>query len=185
MAVLSRIKDFIRGLDERELYLYMGGFLAFMLLLLGLLIYLHYSRVNRYMTDLKRLDTQRGQTRKILSNYKSVNLQQARVEEILAENKNFRIGEAYGTIINRLRLGGHQQELPTPTSGETVSGKTEVLLHSHLTGISMKQLTDLLSEIANVIQMYPKDLVIKKMPNAQAVDVDLTVATLEPAATSE
>lgn len=182
MALLTRIREFIKSLDERDLYFYMGGFFGACLLLFGLVIYFHYSRVSRYATDLKRLDTQRGQTRKVLSNYKTVNLQQARVEELLAENKNFRIGEAYQSIINKLRLGVHQQEQPTPTTGETVSGKTEVLLHTHLDRISMKQLTDLLSEIANIIQMYPKDLVIKKTPNAQAVDVDLTIATLEPAA---
>ncbi len=182
MALLTRIREFIKGLDERDLYLYMGGFFGAFLLLFGLIVYFHYSRISRYTADLKRLDTQRTQTRKILTNYKTVNLQQARVEEILAENKNFRIGEAYQSIVNKVRLGTHQQDQPTPTTGETVSGKTEVLLHTHLDRISMKQLTDLLSEIANVTQMYPKELVIKKTPNAQAVDVDLTIATLEPAA---
>lgn len=181
MAPLTRIQSFIKGLEERDLYLYMGGFLAIFFLLFGLTLYLHYRRVSWYTTELQKLDTARTQTRKILSNYKAVTVQQARVEEILAENKNFRIGEAYQSIIRRVRLEYNQPEQPTPTTGETVSGKTEVLLHTHLNRISMKQLTDLLSEIANVSQMYPKDIVIKKTPNAQAVDVDLTIATLEPA----
>jgi hypothetical protein len=182
MAVLTRVKEFIRGLDERDVYLYMGGTLAFLLLLLGIQIYFHYSRVSRHAENLTKLDTQRTQTRKILANQKSVSLQQARAEEILEENKNFRIGEAYQSIISKLGLASNQPDQPIPREGETVSGKKEVLLDSHLSNISMKQLTDLLSAIANVNQMYPKSLVIKKVPNAAAVDVDLTVATLEPAA---
>lgn len=183
MELLNRIKDFIRALEDRDLYIYIASYLAILMLLLMLLIYFHYSKVSSYNEQLKKIDTQRAQTKKILTDYKAVNLQAARVEDILAENKNFRIGEAYQGIINRLGLGSNQTEMPTPAAGETVSGKTEVVLNTHLNGITMKQLTDLLSEIANVNQMYPKDLVIKKTPNSQTVDVDLTIATLEPSTT--
>ena len=47
----------------------------------------------------------------------------------------------------------------------------------------MKNLTDLLSQIAAVPQLYAKDLTIKKVPNTQAIDVDITVATLESSTT--
>ena len=44
----------------------------------------------------------------------------------------------------------------------------------------MKQLTDLLASIAQVPQLYLKDLTIKRSSRGRAVDVDITVATLEP-----
>ena len=70
-----------------------------------------------------------------------------------------------------------------PTTGETVSGKTEVQISSNLRGMSMKEVTDFLMLIAQVPQLYTKDITIKKTPGRPTVDIDITVATLEPSAT--
>lgn len=180
MEFLEKIADFIRGLETADLYKYFGAFFAAMLIPLGLLFYIHYSKVISYKNAIKSVETQRAQTKKILSDYATVNAQKEKVEEILSQNKEFRIGEAYQSILERLGLAARQAEQVTPTTGETVSGKTEILLNSHINSITMKQLTDLLLEIAAIPQMYIKDLVIKKAPNTPTVDIELTVATLEP-----
>lgn len=183
MELLDRIQEFIKGLEDIDVYKYFAAFLAALVVLLTISIYLHYSRVSRYTADLKTLETLRAQTKKILSDYKAVTAQKEKVEDILAQNKNFRVGEAFQSILEKTHLLMHQTDQTAPTPGETVSGKTEILVSSHLNNINMKQLTDLLLQIANVPQMYTKDLVIKKNPNAPAVDVDITVATLEPSTT--
>lgn len=179
MQFLDSIRDYIKEMDESEYYKYFGAFIGALLLLIGLLSYFHYSRVRAYKSDLKMLETQRKQTQKILADYKSVTAQKEKVEDILAQNKDFRIGEAYQTVLEKLGLMLRQTDKTAPTEGETISGKTEIYVSSHLNGLSMKQLTDLLFQIANIPQMYVKDLVIKKNPTMPAVDVDITVATLE------
>lgn len=185
MELINRLKNFISNLEEKESYKYILASIGILFLLLALLAYFYYSKINKYNNELKRINTQRQQTRKILGDYKSVNQQQFKVEEILAQDPNFRISQAYKDIIQKSGLTVYQQDEPTRAIGESVDNKTEITLTSHLTGISMKQLTELLSNIANIIRLYPKDLTIKKSPKAQAIDVDLTIATLEPASTPE
>lgn len=180
MEFLEKIADFINGLETTDIYKYLGMFIAALLIPLCLLFYLHYSKVHTYQSSLKSVETLRAQTKKILSDYKMVNAQKEKVEEILSQNKDFRIGEAYQSLLEKLGLATSQVEQATPTSGETVSGKTEFLLSSHINSITMKQVTDLLSQIATIPQMYIKDLIIKKAPNTPTVDIELTVATLEP-----
>lgn len=180
--LLDPLRDFIKNIDEADYYKYFGALMGGFLIILSLLVYIHYSKVTKYQTELKKVDTLRIQARKILSDFKLVAAQREKVEEILEQNKDFRIGEAYQSIIQKVGLASRVQDISAPTTGESVSGKTEVLVSSHFSAINMKQLTDLLSEIAAVARLYVKELIIKKTPNTQAVDVDITVATLEPSA---
>ena len=183
MEFLHKIKDRVKSLETSDIYKYFGIFFGIMLACLALLTYVHYSKVSKYTTSLKTLEKARAQTKKILRDYKAVSAQKAHVEEILAENKNFRVGEAYQSILERLGLTMRQTDQTAPTPGESISGKTEIVVSSHINGITMKQLTNLLSEIGNVPQMYTKDLVIKKNPQAPVVDIYISVATLEPSST--
>lgn len=179
MEFLRPISDFIHNLDESDYYKYGGAFLGAVALVFLLLIYIHYSKVHKYYANLKKVETLRAQTKNIVSDYRVVLAQREKVEEILEQNRDFRIGEAYQSIIQKVGLSSRASEISAPTTGESISGKTEVQVSSHFAGINMKQVTDLLSEIAAVPRLYVKELVIKKTPNAQAVDVDITVATLE------
>ncbi len=179
MEFLHPIRDFIKGLEEADYYKYFGAFFGGFLLLFGLLVYIHYSKVHKYQNALKRVESLRSQTKKIVSDYKVVLAQREKVEEILEQNKDFRIGEAYQSIVQKVGLASRMHDVSAPTTGESISGKTEVLVTSHFSGINMKQLTDLLSEIAAVQRLYVKELDIKKSPQSQTVDVDITVATLE------
>jgi hypothetical protein len=179
---LESLRDFIKNVDEGDYYKYFGAFMGALLIALSLVFFIHYRKVTTYQTNLKNIDAQRTQARKILADFKVVTAQRERVEEILEQNKEFRIGEAYQSIVQKMGLNSQMHDLTAPSLGESVSGKTEVLVSSHFSSITMRQVTDLLSEIAAVAILYVKELVIKKTPNSQTVDVDITVATLEPSA---
>lgn len=128
MELLDKIRDFIRGLEDRDVYKYFAAFFASIIVLLSFAIYFHYSRVSRYTTDLKALETLRNQTKRILSDYKAVSAQKEKVEEVLAQNKSFRVGEAFQSILEKTNLIMHQTDQTAPTAGETISGKTEILV---------------------------------------------------------
>lgn len=183
MEALDNIRHRIKSLEDKELYTYSAAFFGIMLLLLALLTFVHYRKVRYYQAELKRVDTQRAETKKILSNYKIAKAHSQKVEEILAQNKDFRIGEAFQDIIQRVGLGSRLQNQIVPTIGEAVSGKTEFQVAAQFSRLSMKNVTDLLMAIAAVPQLYTKEVAIKKEQGSPAVDVDITIATLELSAT--
>ncbi len=180
MEFLERMRDTINSLEDRDFYKYLAVFFGGIMLLLGLLLYIHYRKVSNYREELKKVDVLRIQTKKILSDFRTVTQQKHLVEDILAENKNFLIGESFQSIVQRLGLKLSLSEQTPPTTGETISGLTEVHISAHFSSITMKQLTDLLTAIGQVPQLYTKDLTIKRSPRGRSVDVDINVATLEP-----
>jgi len=180
MQILDSLRDKIKYADDKELYQYVGIFSGITCVTFALLLYLHYSRVSWHTGQLKQLNSWRTQTRQILSDAKMVKLQQEEVEEILAKDKDFRIGQAYQAIVRSANLTSKVVDQSIPTTGESISGKTEVLVTSQLRGLSMKEVTDFLVLIAQVPQLYTKELTIKRTPGRSMVDVDITVATLEP-----
>lgn len=180
MEFIERIRDTINSLEDTAFYKYLAAFFGGIVLLLGILTYINYRKVSNYTQELKKLDTLRSQTRKLLSDHQIVTQQKQLVQDILAENKNFRIGEAFQSIVQRLGLKPNLSDQTALATGETISGMTELYISAHFSTITMKQLTDLLASIAQVPQLYVKDLTIKRSSRGRAVDVDITVATLEP-----
>ncbi|MBA3954986.1 hypothetical protein H0X48_06735 [Candidatus Dependentiae bacterium] len=184
MEALNKLKHTLKTADTRELFIYAGSFIAALSIVLSFAFYFHLKRVNYYTQQLSTLDKQRKEARNLLSRYKLVNQRQTEVEDILNQDPSFRIEPIYANLIQKLGLTFNQPEAPTSDNGETVKGKTERILKSRLITMSMKQLTDLLSAIADIPQLYPQALEITKIPNARAVNVDLTIATLQPTSPS-
>ncbi len=180
MEFLEQLRDTINSLEDTAFYKYLAAFFGGIIILLGLLVYFHYRKVSNYTEELKKVDVLRTQTKKILSDFKVVTQQRHLVEDILSENKNFRIGEAFQSIVQRLGLKQNLSEQTGLATGETISGLTELHISAHFSSISMKQLTDLLTALGQVPQLYTKDLTIKRSPRGRSVDVDINVATLEP-----
>lgn len=179
MALFDPLVTFIKQADDREFYTYLGIFAGVIALLFGLLIYYHWRQVSWYHVQVTKLNRERNKTKDILRNTQLVKAQQQQVEEILTKDKDFRIGQAYKSIVQQSRLGSREVNRSTPRTGETVSDMTEVQISSTLKGLSMKEVTDFLLAIAKVPQLYTKDITIKKTPGRSSIDVDITVATLE------
>ncbi len=179
MQLFDSLRDFIKYSEPKELAKYLGIFAGVFCLLFGILFYFHYSRVSWYAGQLEQLNTWRKETQKILRDAKLVKAQQQQVDEIIAKDKNFLIGEAYQSVIRKAGIFGKDIVTSDATTGESLSGKNEVQITSHLKGLSMKEVTDLLVQIAQVPQLYVKDLTIKRTPGRPTVDIDITVATLE------
>lgn len=181
---MDTLKNFalkIKKADESEQYKYLGIFLGSVLLVLAVIIFFTNRSINSYRDLIKKTLTQRIETQQLLSDFKVVKQQQEQVNEILTRNKNFRPIQAYQEVIAKLNLEKFQAEKPVQSQGNTIDNKTELELKVSLASVNMKQLTDLLYSLSQVEQMYPKILTVKKNPNTQTVDVDLIMATLEPA----
>ena len=99
MNVLDSLRDVVKYSEPKELAKYLGIFAGVFCLIFGLLIFMHYRRVHWYTDQLKQLDAMRKQTSQILRDSKLVKAQQQEVEEILSKDKDFRIGEAYQSVV--------------------------------------------------------------------------------------
>lgn len=185
MTLLNKIQNFIKNLDEQELIKYFLGYGLGLLSLIALILYLNFSGVNKYKSKLQEINKERLTTKRILTDYKLVNLQKQKIEEILSTDKNFFIAQEYNNIIKKLGLTNYQSEECTKSDGQVISGKIERILACHLDSITMKQLTELLTQIAEIERFYPKELIIKKVPNSQKIDIDLIIATLEDTGETE
>lgn len=185
MAILKRVEDFIKNLDEKEFLQYALIFFTGLGLLLSLIFYFHYKIVNKYKTQLTEINKERNKTKEILTNYRLVLQQREKVEDVLAKDKNFFIAQTYNNILKKLNLSNKQVQAPTRSDGDTISGKIEKRLTSNLDGLTMETLTNLLTEIAENERLYPKELSIKKVPGSNTIDVELTIATLESVEESE
>jgi len=185
MALLSSVQNFVKNLDEQELIKYFVAFGLGLLSLITLILYLNFSGFNKYKTKLQEINKERLQTKRILTDYKLVNLQKQKIEEILSSDKSFFIEQQYNNILKKLGLTNYQSETPTKSDGQIISGKIERILTVHLDAITMQQLVELLTQIAEIERLYPKELIIKKVPNSQKIDIDLMIATLENTSENE
>ncbi len=179
MDPITQSINFIINLDEIVFYKFFLIFLSVFFIMFGSIIYLHHRRSKKYFLMLQQINKERTITKRILSDYQLVTQQKDKVDEILDQDKNFFIAQAYSDIVKKMGLTSHQPEDPVHNQGPTISNKTERTISANLDKVSMKNLVDLLSAIAEIERLYPKELTIIKTPNTQAIDIDLTIATLE------
>lgn len=179
MEAFTRIQNFIKNLDEKELFSYFTLFGLALLSIVGTILYFNYSGITKYKNKIAAINDERRKTKRILTDFKLVNQQKQKVDAILSKDEHFYIAQEFNNLIKKLGLTKNLSEEPSKSDGEIISGKVERIITAHLDSISMKQLTELLAQIAEIERLYPKELIIKKVPNSKKIDVDLVVATLE------
>lgn len=184
MMQLARIRNFLKGLDLHEVYKYTGIILAIILLINGGLLWSYYRSVHQLQNKLAALNRQRAESRALLEKNEYVLQQQARVDEILERDKNFKIKEYFIAVVQKLGLAGLISKDADIASNELMNGYTEIKLDVSLTNMNMQQLVDLLYNIEQNERVYTKDLKITKNLRAPTIDVSLVIATFEATPTT-
>lgn len=185
MMGFDRIREYIKKLDPQQLYRAIGIVFGVVLLIMSFLLYSYYSETQQLERKLRRLNQQREQARAILERYVKVLQQRAKVDEILAKDKNFKIIQYFTNIEQRLQLTQFRTREPEIASEEKVDGYTEIKLTVTLGGINMKQVADLLYALEQNERVYIKELTLTKMQGAPLVDMSLVIATFEATTTVE
>lgn len=182
MAILSDLSQYIKQLNTKQLQYYIAGYLALVLLILGLIGFVYYSRVKNYTKKLEIINQKSLEAKDLINRSKKVLGEQAAINKILDEDKTFRIVPTYQNVLSGLNLSSHSNPDLQSTVNKNISlkDKTERVLKAQLTNINTKNLLDLLSKIATIKQLYPKELVIKKAEKNRNLDIEITIATLEP-----
>jgi predicted transcriptional regulator len=178
MTFPERIVRFIRRLDTREFYQFIGGVLAVTLLLVGFFMYRYYHAAYDVQRRMIHLNKQIAQTQKVLEEYSKVRAQKNKVDELIARNVAFRIQPFFIEALQAAGIGKNMSKDPTITRHDLVEGYIEIRLEANLSGLSMQQLVTLLQKLEENERVYVRALRIIATP-AHLLDVMLGIATFE------
>lgn len=178
MNIFLPIKNFIINLNEKQFYKYFGIFLSILFVVLGILVYRHSSQITLLQKKIRRVNQQREEAQKILQQNLNVMQQQQSVNEILAQEPQFKIMQYFVQVINELNLKQFNTKEPGLNSDNIDNNYAEDKLVAGFSGIDMKQLCDLLNRIEKNERIYTKEITITKSLKTPTIDVILIIATL-------
>ena len=180
MFGLENIRDFIKGLDQKEMarnqYIYIGCFT----LLVSFLIFRHIDLRNKYDKKMNALSQSRKTIQKVLTEYGNVKNQKIEVDALLKKDKSFYIQKYFQDVVKSLQIT--RQSTASLVSQTLPNGYIEESLQINLAQINMKQLCDLLQKIETTSRVYAKSLDISKGTINKTMSVSMVIATLKPKA---
>jgi hypothetical protein len=181
MEILNKIQTYLNSIDEKRFYQYLIGFCIMIVLLFAGILFQYYRTMSRYKAEIARINEDRLEARNLLAKAQLVKNEQKQINAILAKDENFKIAGYFEDLLGKLGLADKQSskaEVSTPSR----EGKyQESILQAKFSGMTMKDLTELLQEIEFNKRVFTKELDITVSPKtAGTIDVTLTIATLEP-----
>lgn len=183
MKVVENIRNFVDSLEEKQFYTYLGVLLFGAILIMSLIVWRYYSQVHSINEQIETINEQREETKRILTSARRVQQQRAEVDALLGQDPNFKIGGYFEDVLNKLGLADKK------TASDKIEhsqidheGKyKESIRKAKLTGMNMRQLTELLHELEQNKRIFIKELEISKsIKQSKTLDISLTIATLEP-----
>jgi hypothetical protein len=180
--ILKPIEMWISKLSKKELQRYILIYLATIITLTGLLIYWQYNQAIALKKKILYTNTQRHEACEILTQDEEVQKQKNIVDKTLKERKKFTLQHYFEHTISKLGLQNNlKKHDPFVSNLEHLrsQGYSEVRVEASLVSLNTKQLVELLDEIERNTIIYIKYLEITKSGKAPAIDVLLTIATLQ------
>jgi len=179
MKFLNSLQNIIVKFDRKEFYRYAGVYFGVVFLIAAGLVYLYVSRLSSLRSDLKKLNIRRSEVQLLLKKLKDVKQQSAEVNEVLAEEKSFKIQSFFDGIVTQQNLTSKQKRDAEVSEELLYKRYTEIKLSAQFRQLDMMALCKLLSEIEQKTRIYIKELSISKTKGA-GFDAALTIATLKP-----
>jgi len=184
MMVLDWLYIFLQKLDRKDFYKYLGGYIVIVLLLSSALIYRYYARLNTLNSAIEELNEQREKVRRMISSSERIQKQRIEVDSLLAKEEDFKIGGYFENILAKLNLKNNKT-VGDHTHIDHKNNYRESILKVRLVDMDMKQLTELLKELALNKRIFIKELeLVASKKKHKKIDVSLTIATLEIKPTS-
>jgi hypothetical protein len=181
MEIMNKIQTYINSLEEKRFYQYLIGICVVVLLVIAGIVFQYYRSVSRLKAEITRINEDRNEIRSLLEKAQLDKKEQKEIDAILAKDENFKIAGYFEDLLGKLGLADKQAskaEVSTPAR----EGKyQESILQAKFSGMTMKDLTELLQEIELNKRVFTKELDITVSPKIPGtIDVTLTIATLEP-----
>ncbi len=181
MKALERIQNYIANLDQKNLYKLIAITIGSLIIVVGLLVFRYYRRVNYLVGEINTINEQRELVKRIMIQADRVKKQRAEVDTMIAEDEGFKIGGYFNSILSKLHL------IDRKTVDETAyidhEGKyRESILKAKLIDMTMKDVCELLNELDQKKRIYTKELELVAVTKTArpTLEVSLTIGTLEP-----
>jgi hypothetical protein len=184
MAFFDSLRIKISHIEPKKFLYYVAIAMGITVLLAGGIIFQYYRSINALKKRIGRINQYREQAQDILERAQKVITQQHQVDELLAEDKDFKIGGYFKEVLNKLQLT-QKEKIETTQTIEREDNYLEQVLNAKFTDLTMKELTTLLAEIEGNPRIYTRELEIKRAEKTpDTIDATLVIATLLPLSTS-
>ena len=178
MASLESVKDYIQGLNHKEVLRILCVYVVAFMLLVGFFLYRHFDGLAEVEQKTKLLNKARQDVQIILTEYDHIKNKKKEVDQLLTEDKNFYLLKFYQDTITELKI--ESQASPSLVSGAGPTGYTEESLQVNLTQITMKQLCEFLQALQAKPRISVKNLDIVKSNVEKKINANMSIATLKP-----
>jgi len=179
MEFIDSIKQYIEQLDRQEFKRYILILFGILILLVSGIVFLYYRNLRTIRNRIAYINKQRIETRQLIERYDRVKKQQAEVNSLLEKQKDFKISQYFEQLLSRLNIAQNKTQEETVPE-DVLDGYTEWTLYATLSNLNTKKLSELLYAIEQEERIYTKELEIERSSQGKAINIKLTIATLEP-----
>src|SRR5579872_2800012 len=177
---IQKIQNILDQLDTTRFYRYAGAVLTGIGLIMLALMFQYYRTIGSLKKQINGINETRTEVRILLDKAQHVKQEQKEVDEIIAQDPNFKIAGYFEDVLNKLGLASKKSSKLEVTTPAQEGRYQETVLNAKLSDMSMKELTELLKEIEQNKRVFAKELEITaSKKTANTIDVNVTIATLE------
>ncbi|MEX0671784.1 MAG: hypothetical protein WD068_00340 [Candidatus Babeliales bacterium] len=181
MDVLVKVREFITNLDEQKFYIYTGIFIGVITLLFSIIIYRTFSTIDELKYRIESINEYRQEAQQIMARFADVKRQRAKVNEILTQDRRFKITNYFDTLIDNLGMRQNLPNEPKVVEQDLDKQYKEVYITPALKHVNMRQFSQLLQDIEESERVYVKKIdIAKAQTRPPSIDVTITIATLQP-----
>lgn len=180
MAIYTRLIDFIKNLDDRSFRLYGGLVLLTIIVIFGGMFYYYWRAQEILLRRLRRINQERAEIQTLINCYATVKKQQQEVEDLLQKDRNFLIAQYFKNILSELGLENKSTREPELIEDDLENEYSQIRLAASLSGLNMKQLTDLLYKLEQSPRVFLVEVDITKTPKVPTIDSNIVISTLQP-----
>lgn len=179
--LIQKLQLFLDQLDTTRFYKYVGAFLAGAGFIMIALMFQYYRTIGSLKKQINAINETRQEVRILLDKAQHVKKEQKEVDELIAQDPNFKIAGYFEDVLNKLGLASKKASKLEVTSPAQEGRYQESVLNARFSDMTMKDLTELLKEIEQNKRVFAKELEITaSKKTANTIDVNFTIATLEP-----
>ena len=180
MFDVESIKDYLHGLNQREMIRVMVIYFVCFSLIIGFLLFRHINLFHEIEQRTKILNKARQDIQSILTDYDHIKNKKNEVDQILMKDKNFYLVKYYQDTVQATSIVNKTVSALATQVGP--SGYDEESLQINFSQITMKQLCEFLQSLQTNPRVIVKNLDITKGPVPRKINAGLTIATLKPSA---
>ncbi len=185
MTTLEKIRIWLADFDPMKQIRYFAigaGTLA--IINIALMVYGHHAS-GKVIKEIANINKLRRQAQQILQKNVVVEQKKQEVESILTKDPSFKIKEFFDQTLEDTGLSSKSTKEPEIGAARNLNnGYSEIKLEASFSEITMQDITELILALEKNPRIFTKDLSMSRNKNnPKALDVTITIATLQPTAT--